>query len=86
MAVAANVSSRLTHAGNHTQFGNPWHLLNTLMSRFELLDEIEDLFPRATIEISRRLVRKQNRRAIYEGASEIQQIVIARQVLGGGSS
>ncbi|MGH7977515.1 MAG: aminodeoxychorismate synthase component I [Limisphaerales bacterium] len=27
------------------QFGNPWHLLDTLMSRFELLDEIDLPFP-----------------------------------------
>jgi para-aminobenzoate synthetase component 1 len=50
--VAANVSSRLTHpdlppihAGRHIQFGNPWHLLDALMSRFELLDEIDWPFP-----------------------------------------
>ena len=28
-----------------TQFGNPWHLLDALMSRFELLDEIDWPFP-----------------------------------------
>ena len=28
-----------------TQFGNPWHLLDALMSRFELLDEIDLPFP-----------------------------------------
>jgi|ERR1043166_9066266 para-aminobenzoate synthetase component 1 len=27
------------------QFGNPWHLLDTLMARFELLDEIDFPFP-----------------------------------------
>ncbi len=27
------------------QFGNPWHLLEALMSRFELLDEIDRPFP-----------------------------------------
>jgi len=27
------------------QFGNPWHLLDSLMSRFELLDEIDSPFP-----------------------------------------
>ena len=50
--VAANVSSRLTknnspppHTGSHTQFGNPWHVLNALMSRYELLDEIDWPFP-----------------------------------------
>ena len=34
-------ASRITHQ----QFGNPWHLLNALMSRFELLDEIDLPFP-----------------------------------------
>jgi para-aminobenzoate synthetase component I len=29
----------------HIQFGNPWHLLDALMSRFELLDEIDSPFP-----------------------------------------
>ena len=28
-----------------TQFGNPWHLLDALMARFELLDEIDSPFP-----------------------------------------
>jgi para-aminobenzoate synthetase component 1 len=28
-----------------TQFGNPWHLLDALMSRYELLDEIDLPFP-----------------------------------------
>ena len=27
------------------QFGNPWHLLDALMARFELLDEIDSPFP-----------------------------------------
>ena len=27
------------------QFGNPWHVLDALMSRFELLDEIDSPFP-----------------------------------------
>ncbi len=50
--VAANVSSRLTHpewppthVGSHNQFGNPWHLLDALMSRFEVLEEIDWPFP-----------------------------------------
>src|ERR1017187_9113365 len=50
--VAANVNSRLTqsdlpptHVGSHVQFGNPWHLLDALMSRFEMLDEIDLPFP-----------------------------------------
>ena len=31
---------------NHQlQFGNPWHLLDALMARFELLDEIDSPFP-----------------------------------------
>ena len=29
----------------HEQFGNPWHLLDALMARFELLDEIDSPFP-----------------------------------------
>jgi len=33
---------RITHA---VQFGDPWHLLDTLMARFELLDEIDLPFP-----------------------------------------
>src|SRR5262245_65383864 len=28
-----------------TQFGNPWHILDALMSRCELLDEIDLPFP-----------------------------------------
>jgi len=28
-----------------TQFGNPWHLLDSLMSRYELLDEVDLPFP-----------------------------------------
>jgi para-aminobenzoate synthetase component 1 len=35
-------ASRITH---HVQFGNPWHLLDALMSRYELLDEIDLPFP-----------------------------------------
>src|SRR5208282_2410802 len=33
------------NASPQTQFGNPWHLLDSLMSRFELLDEIDLPFP-----------------------------------------
>jgi para-aminobenzoate synthetase component I len=36
---------RTPDAGSQTQFGNPWHLLDSLMSRFELLDEIDLPFP-----------------------------------------
>jgi para-aminobenzoate synthetase component I len=32
-------------AKSQIQFGNPWHLLDALMSRFELLDEIDSPFP-----------------------------------------
>jgi len=35
-------ASRLTP---HFQFGNPWHLLDALMARYELLDEIDLPFP-----------------------------------------
>ena len=30
---------------HHVQFGNPWHILDTLMARFELLDEVDLPFP-----------------------------------------
>jgi len=41
---------KITHylpASSHseTQFGNPWHLLDALMARFELRDEIDRPFP-----------------------------------------
>jgi para-aminobenzoate synthetase component 1 len=39
---------RAPHASRPTpqvQFGNPWHLFDALMSRFELLDEIDSPFP-----------------------------------------
>src|SRR5471030_1197899 len=41
--VAANVNSRIPpfDNGGYVHFGNPWHILDTLMSRFELLDEID---------------------------------------------
>src|SRR3954463_15346302 len=29
----------------HIQFGNPWHLLDSLMARYELIDEIDLPFP-----------------------------------------
>src|SRR6185437_15540468 len=29
----------------HSQFGNPWHILDSLMSRCELLDEVDLPFP-----------------------------------------
>jgi para-aminobenzoate synthetase component I len=35
-------ASRIT---SQVQFGNPWHLLDALMSRYELLDEIDLPFP-----------------------------------------
>jgi len=31
--------------GTHIQFGNPWHALDGLMSRYELLEEIDLPFP-----------------------------------------
>ncbi|MGA3284407.1 MAG: aminodeoxychorismate synthase component I [Verrucomicrobiota bacterium] len=40
------ISRRQTpDARPQTQFGNPWHLLDSLMSRFELLDEVDLPFP-----------------------------------------
>src|SRR5438034_5078616 len=45
-------ASRITHppsfrsgAASQTQFGNPWHVLDALMSRCELLDEMDLPFP-----------------------------------------
>jgi len=38
-------NSQLPSAIAQTQFGNPWHLLDSLMARFELLDEIDSPFP-----------------------------------------
>jgi len=35
-------ASRITH---HVQFGNPWHILDALMARFEILDEVDLPFP-----------------------------------------
>jgi anthranilate/para-aminobenzoate synthase component I len=32
-------------AKSQSQYGNPWHLLDALMARFELLDEIDSPFP-----------------------------------------
>jgi para-aminobenzoate synthetase component 1 len=40
------ISGHQPSAINHQlQFGNPWHLLDSLMARFELLDEIDLPFP-----------------------------------------
>src|SRR5208283_620823 len=39
------ISRHSSLATRHIQFGNPWHLLDSLMSRFELLDEIDLAFP-----------------------------------------
>jgi para-aminobenzoate synthetase component 1 len=38
-------SSQHSTLNTQLQFGNPWHLLDALMSRFELLDEIDLPFP-----------------------------------------
>src|SRR5258708_28021533 len=36
----------LSSAGNHQlQFGNPWRVLDALMARYELLDEVDLPFP-----------------------------------------
>jgi len=45
--VAANVNLRISPFDNdgYVHFGNPWHILDALMSRFELLDEIDLPFP-----------------------------------------
>src|SRR5260370_29313965 len=44
----ADHASRITHHGSRftrTQFGNPWHVLDSLMSRYELLEEADLPFP-----------------------------------------
>jgi para-aminobenzoate synthetase component 1 len=38
-------NSQLPTSISQIQFGNPWHILDALMSRFELLDEIDLPFP-----------------------------------------
>ncbi len=38
-------SSQTPDAGSQTQFGNPWQILDALMARFELLDEMDLPFP-----------------------------------------
>ena len=45
--VAANVNSRIPpfDNGGYVHFGNSWHILDALMSRYELLDEIDLPFP-----------------------------------------
>ena len=35
----------LSAGQTHTQFGNPWHVLDGLMARYELLDELDMPFP-----------------------------------------
>ena len=37
--------AQLSTQNSQLQFGNPWHLLDALMSRHELLDEIDSPFP-----------------------------------------
>ncbi|HXT41348.1 MAG TPA: aminodeoxychorismate synthase component I [Candidatus Angelobacter sp.] len=34
-----------SRAGRHVQFGNPWRVLDSLMARYELLDEVDLPFP-----------------------------------------
>jgi para-aminobenzoate synthetase component 1 len=41
----AFTKSQIANRKSQIQFGNPWHLLDALMSRFELLDEIDLPFP-----------------------------------------
>src|SRR5436309_4909396 len=35
----------LSAEGSRVQFGNPWHLLDSLMARYELLEELDLPFP-----------------------------------------
>jgi para-aminobenzoate synthetase component 1 len=46
-SASSTTSSReaMLRAPVQNQFGNPWHLLDALMSRYELLDEIDSPFP-----------------------------------------
>ncbi len=37
--------SQIANRKSPIQFGNPWHLLDALMARYELLDEIDSPFP-----------------------------------------
>ncbi|HVU07447.1 MAG TPA: aminodeoxychorismate synthase component I [Verrucomicrobiae bacterium] len=39
------IQSAIRNPQSAIHFGNPWHLLDALMSRFELLDEIDSPFP-----------------------------------------
>src|SRR5476651_950967 len=41
----SSVGSQLSTPNSQLQFGNPWHILDALMARFELLDEIDLPFP-----------------------------------------
>ncbi|MEO6184164.1 MAG: aminodeoxychorismate synthase, component I, partial [Verrucomicrobiota bacterium] len=34
-----------SHQTRHVQFGDPWHILDGLMARYELLEEIDSPFP-----------------------------------------
>ena len=34
-----------SQTSRHVQFGNPWHVLDSLMARYELLEEIDSPFP-----------------------------------------
>src|SRR3989475_5924947 len=35
----------VSHQGSDLQFGNPWHLMDSLMARYELLEELDLPFP-----------------------------------------
>jgi len=39
------VTQHVTRKTQHVQFGNPWHLLDSLMARCELLEEVDLPFP-----------------------------------------
>ena len=41
----AFAESQISNLKSQIQFGNPWHLLDALMARYELLDEIDSPFP-----------------------------------------
>ena len=43
--IISGLAPHASHLAPQIQFGNPWHLLDALMARFEILDEIDLPFP-----------------------------------------
>jgi para-aminobenzoate synthetase component I len=42
---SAEAAAKAEDPGSHLQFGNPWHILDALLARCELLDEVDLPFP-----------------------------------------